>query len=550
METENKVKKKWKEMNKKEKLQTVGGYIAIGLIWLIVGLFIIFVIKPFNINVNSANALSLPSVTDNETYFNGMNQQFAGVPNYIELHTQIPNGYTLLENSPTTVMAVNTSNALGRLLGNDGYISNDAMYYKAQVSSYNPYDLANLGMFYFAVNSSTPYPSGNYNFFSLYANDVLKDGTNKGYLVLGFLDSTESSNTYKSLTLICIDFDDFGYIAPNSLYAYKSLFQSNPMSVYSYFLGSTSYDVINIETYYNDLRMTNLFFRLPLRNGNIESRSLSMCWCLDMSVYTFDFSNTTPVSSALKKNLSLGVGESVDFWTIVGNSVPAQGVSQESYNQLQGLYQDSLNANSTLRTENNTLNQQNSELNATIKNQEQVINTYSQTQGELVTALGVASSEANSLREQVAEYERIFTNEGGAEGLVQEITDLRNEVSSLVAVNNELSQSESDAWEEVQRLIDVNNSLINSNGEHYQSIYQTGYDKGKSDGYRIGRESMTEEELKKVNAIPSTIIGVVGAPVNFFREVLNFSVLGINLFNFICSIVTLFLVAKLIKVVL
>lgn len=536
METENKVKKKWKEMNKKEKLQTVGGYIAIGLIWLIVGLFIIFVIKPFNIGVNSANALSLPSVTDNDTYFNGMNQQFAGVPNYTELHTHIPNGYTLLENSPKIVTALSTSNALGRYLGNDGYISNDSMYYKAEVSSYNPYDLANLGMFYFAVNSSTPYPSGNYNFFSLYANDVLKDGTNKGYLVLGFLDSVESSNTYKSLTLICFDFNDFGYIAPTSLYSYKSLFSSNPMSAYSYFLGSTSYDVINVETYYNDLRYTDMFLRLPLRNGNIESRSLSMCWCLDMNLYTFDSSNITPVSAALKKNLSLGVDSSVDYWSIIGNSVPESGVSQGDYNTLNNQYQAALNTITELRTE--------------IYNMNLAIETYRDTQDQLVTALGTATGRANELAEQLAAYERIFANEGGAEELLEEISRLRNRVSELVAINNEISQSESDAWEEVQRLIDVNNSLINSDGEHYQSIYQTGYDKGKSDGYLIGRESVTEEELKNINAIPSTIIGVVGAPVNFFREVLNFSVLGINLFNFICSIVTLFLVAKLIKVVL
>lgn len=91
--------------------------------------------------------------------------------------------------------------------------------------------------------------------------------------------------------------------------------------------------------------------------------------------------------------------------------------------------------------------------------------------------------------------------------------------------------------------------------------YQTGYDKGLSDGLRQGyQEGVYDTQIEAYDNgyrdgasdsgefnLVTLFTAVVSWPYNFFREVLNFDLLGINLWAILTSLLTLGVVVFVIK---
>lgn len=69
--------------------------------------------------------------------------------------------------------------------------------------------------------------------------------------------------------------------------------------------------------------------------------------------------------------------------------------------------------------------------------------------------------------------------------------------------------------------------------------YQLGYDRGKQDGIQIGSNQS--------NTLYGMVIAVVDAPINIFKSIFNFDILGINIVGIVFGIITLLLIIYLIK---
>lgn len=81
------------------------------------------------------------------------------------------------------------------------------------------------------------------------------------------------------------------------------------------------------------------------------------------------------------------------------------------------------------------------------------------------------------------------------------------------------------------------------NHESYMSGLEDGYDEGYGAGYYVGQTDSSDA----LEAGKQLIYTVVETPVNVFQRLFNFTILGVNVFYFVTAILTIMLVAVILK---
>lgn len=89
------------------------------------------------------------------------------------------------------------------------------------------------------------------------------------------------------------------------------------------------------------------------------------------------------------------------------------------------------------------------------------------------------------------------------------------------------------------------NTVSYNNG--YSSGRSAGYTIGRAEGYTAGYNTGSNDTSNALNAGTSLITTTIETPINMFMNILNFEILGINVFGFISACITLMLVVTIIK---
>lgn len=84
-------------------------------------------------------------------------------------------------------------------------------------------------------------------------------------------------------------------------------------------------------------------------------------------------------------------------------------------------------------------------------------------------------------------------------------------------------------------------SVINENS----ASYNNGYANGKTDGYNLGYSTGTSANKTWFSALA----GVAQAPIDFLKESLSFELLGVSMYDFVCSLLAICGVVIILKVV-
>ena len=85
------------------------------------------------------------------------------------------------------------------------------------------------------------------------------------------------------------------------------------------------------------------------------------------------------------------------------------------------------------------------------------------------------------------------------------------------------------------------NSVINTDS----ASYNNGYSVGKTDGYNLGYANGTSSGKTWF----SYLAGVAQAPIDFLKESLSFEILGVSMYDFVCSLLAICGVVIILKVV-
>ena len=98
----------------------------------------------------------------------------------------------------------------------------------------------------------------------------------------------------------------------------------------------------------------------------------------------------------------------------------------------------------------------------------------------------------------------------------------------------------------------IDNQLLRRSYSYgYDDGYEVGYDTGNSDGYADGKTDGIEigktEAMNSKDTMSGLIYSIIDAPFNVLASAFDFEVFGINIASFLITIVSLLIVAFVLK---